>query len=105
MLEISALLIGVALGIRHNVIVLVPCTLISAFASVGFSLAHGETLWIVFVGIMLTTMALQIGYLIGAFFAPSRIRQSAAHSWSSVENGRQGAEILYLNHYLLAKTR
>ena len=105
MLEISALLIGAALGIRYNVFILVPCTLISAFASVAFSVAHGETLWIVFVSLILTTMSLQIGYLVGTFFAPSYIRQSPAHSRPSIKNGRQGAAILYLNHYSLAKTR
>ena len=61
----SALVIGAALGMRHNVFILVPASLVSVAAAVALGMACDDSAWTIVLTSFLTVVALQIGYLLG----------------------------------------
>jgi hypothetical protein len=77
MLAITAVLIGVFLGTRFNVLVLVPAIVIGMATSVGVSLTQGDQVWWVIVLVaFLTNTALQVGYLAGAIIGHAMAERS-----------------------------
>jgi hypothetical protein len=77
MLLLICLLVGVVLGQRLRVLVLMPATVLVLVATAGF--AHAGTFWQILGAALVTATSLQIGYLVGAgihsFLAAARIRR------------------------------
>lgn len=102
----SALLIGVALGLRHNVFVLVPASVVSLGATLTVNIAGHDGVWtIVFVTIA-TVVTLQMGYLIGTVIGPfTGERQNAVSSPDMpIENALENTNVVYFHNYWPAKT-
>ena len=105
-LAISALFIGVALGMRHSVLILVPATIVSSAATVGLAVAHDDSLLALLLSMALTTVTLQMGYLAGSVVSQTHACQdSPSASVNPIEGAREGADVLYLHRYSLAKPR
>jgi hypothetical protein len=73
MLTMIAILIGAILGSRFKVFVLVPATVIGSAVTLGAGMAYSESLWSVLLAMVLTTAALQIGYLAAIVIAGARV--------------------------------
>ena len=100
----SALVIGAALGMRHNVFILVPVSLVSAAAAVVLGMACDDSAWTIVLMSSLTVVALQIGYLLGDFASRSGAKQDLTHTpVAPIEGALEGAEVLYFGRYSLAK--
>ena len=54
-----------------EMLVLVPATVIGSAAALGATVTQGNGLWFLLLALVLVIFALQIGYLSGAFLAPS----------------------------------
>ena len=63
-LGISAL-IGLALGRRFNVFILIPTIILGLVGATGIAVARGEQAWYVVLTIIMAATTLQISYLIG----------------------------------------
>jgi len=63
----SALLVGAVLGLRYNVFVLIPTSLMSAGAVFGASFADSHYVWAILLITTFSVVALQLGYLAGNF--------------------------------------
>jgi len=98
----SALFIGVALGLRHNVFILIPVSVISAGAVLTVSIAGHDSFWSIFLITTSTIVALQIGYFIGITTVPlTGERQNVVSI--PMENAQESANVVYL-HDWSAKT-
>ena len=60
-------LVGAILGLRFKVSILIPVVLIGSVAIFGVGIAKGENFLSILIAAFLMTIALQIGYLAGAF--------------------------------------
>ena len=112
LLLVSALFIGVALSLRHNVFILVPACIVSAGATLAVSIAGHDSFWTIVVVTTSTFVALQMGYLAGAIvLSPTRDRQDVVsasatpieHAYERADYRR--ADVVYFHKYWLAKTR
>jgi membrane protein DedA with SNARE-associated domain len=79
MLLASVLLLGALLGLRHNVLVLVPAGLTSASIVFAASLASGDSTWAILLVTASSLVALQLGYLAGAWFSRPRAVEAEAN--------------------------
>ena len=108
LLLVSALLIGVALGLRHNVFILVPATIVSSLsAMVLVGIASHDSVWTIAFVTIATVVILQTGYLIGTvivLFTAER-QNIASIPKAPMENAHDGASVVYLHNYGPAKTR
>ena len=66
----SALFIGVALSLRHNVFILIPASIVSAGAILAVSIAGHDSFWTIVLITTSTIVALQMGYLAGIIVVP-----------------------------------
>ncbi len=103
----SAFFIGVALGLRRNVFILVPASIVSASVVLAVSIAGHDSFW---TNVLITTstiVALQIGYLAGIIVLPcTDERQDVVSAPDmSIENAYEGADVVYLHKYWSAKAR
>jgi hypothetical protein len=74
-----SVLIGVALGLRFRLFVLIPAVLLIAVGVAVGAMVHGhQALWVAFT-IALSATALQIGYLAGAALRPVMTGQRHRH--------------------------
>lgn len=78
LLILTAVLSGIWLGLRHRVLILAPVTLVFFIAILGFGIASGDRPWSIFLWMMFTGIALQIGFCGGSYFVATR--QSKASS-------------------------
>jgi hypothetical protein len=67
MLAMAALLVGVLLGLRLTVIILIPAIAFGSAIALGIGIAHRDSLWSILLAMGLTTTALQMGYFTGTF--------------------------------------
>jgi hypothetical protein len=107
LLLISALFIGVALGLRHKVFILVPASILSVGVILIVGIVGHDGVWaIVFITIA-TVATLQVGYLVGTVIVPfARGRQNVVSiPQVPVKNAHEGAGVVYLHSYWSAKTR
>lgn len=89
LLTLLTLLIGMLLGQRFTVLVLLPATLLTLIIGVGLGIADSERPGHIGLTILAAIACLQVSYLLGAgiryLLAPGRERQihaaSTAHSW------------------------
>lgn len=63
---VISLLVGMLVGQRFRVLVLLPSILLSAAFTIGVGLAHAEANWMIVAMTVLATVSMQIGYLLGA---------------------------------------
>src|SRR5580692_6427379 len=61
-----SILIGVALGLRFNALILVPTIVLGAVITAVVGFAHGNPIWSVAFAMVSSTAGLQIGYFVGA---------------------------------------
>ena len=108
----SALFIGVALSLRHNVFILVPACILSAGTTLVVSIAGHDSFWTIVVVTTSTLVALQMGYLAGIIVLPlTRGRQDVIsasdtpieHAYDRADYRR--ADVVYFHKYWLAKIR
>ena len=59
-------LIGVALGLRFNVLVLIPTIVLAVISTAVIAVARGDQAWSVVLTVVLVGTTLQIGYLAGS---------------------------------------
>ena len=69
MLLASVLFVGALLGLRHNVLVLVPAGFTSASVVFAASIAGGDSIWAMLLVTAFSLVALQLGYLAGAWYS------------------------------------
>ena len=102
----SAVLVGAALGLRHNVFVLVPASLVAVGVVFAANLAGGDSLG---AALLITTgsaFALQLGYFMGIMASRAdALEETVGASDRPVDQTYHGAEIVYLSRHWLAKTR
>lgn len=79
-------LVGAALGLRLKVFVLVPATILSILAILGFGFAHNNSFWSAPQTAAFVITALQVGYLIGSTVA-ARSKLSLGRKLSSARHG------------------
>jgi hypothetical protein len=72
-LAIFGALVGVALGLRFKVLILVPAIGFAAVFALVVGLANGDTFGSILLAIVIVGIAIQFGYLAGIFLA-NRIR-------------------------------
>lgn len=103
----SALFIGVALSLRHNVFVLVPACIVSTGATLVVSLAGHDSFWTIVLVTTSTLVALQMGYLAGIIVLPlTRERREAVSTPDKpIEQAYGRADVVYFHKYWLAKTQ
>ena len=65
MLAMTAMLIGVMLGLRFKVLILVRAIVIGSAATLGIGMAQSDSLWTTLLFVALAITALQMGYLAG----------------------------------------
>jgi hypothetical protein len=108
----SALFIGVALGLRHNVFILIPASVVSVGAVLAVSIAGLDSFWTIVLVTTSTIVALQMGYLAGVIvFSLTGERQDVVSaSDTPIENAYERADyeradVVYFHKYWLAKTQ
>jgi hypothetical protein len=67
-LAIETMLIALVLGLRFNVLVLVPATVIGSAFAIAKGMAYSDNIWTILLVMASVMAALQIGYLAGAVF-------------------------------------
>jgi hypothetical protein len=68
-LAIIGVVVGVALGLRFKVLVLVPAIAWAVIFALTVGLARGDSFWSILSAIVIVGMAIQLGYLVGIFLA------------------------------------
>lgn len=58
---------GMAIGFRFKIYMVVPAILAAALATAAVSVAQGDQSWSIALAVVLSAVALQIGYLCGTF--------------------------------------
>jgi hypothetical protein len=61
--------VGVGLGLRFKVLVLVPAIGIAEMFALIVGIARGESFWSIVLAMVIAGAAMQLGYLIGIFLA------------------------------------
>jgi hypothetical protein len=121
---VISLLVGMALGQRFNVLVLVPALALTLVLTIGTGIGHADALGAIVAMVVATITSLQVGYLAGAFGTswlrhgpaacaapPSRGRREAPHidatfdPSSSIEVSRAVAVRTNRGRHRLAMTR
>jgi len=103
----SALFIGVALGLRHNVFILIPASIVSGGALLAISIAGHDSFW---AHVLVTTsiiVALQMGYFAGIMVLPlTGEHQDVVRAPDKpIENAYECTDVVYFHKYWLAKTQ
>jgi hypothetical protein len=108
----SALFIGVALSLRHNVFILVPACIVSTGAVLVVSIAGHDSFWTIVLLTTSTLVALQMGYLAGIIVLPltGTCQDAVSASDTPIENAYERvdyerADVVYFHKYWLAKTQ
>jgi hypothetical protein len=80
-LSIIGVVAGIALGRRFKVLVLVPAIALAVMCALTVGLARGESFGSIVLAIVIVCLAIQLGYLLGIFWA------KRAHSSSKLRCG------------------
>ena len=75
-----AIVIGVMLGLRFKVFILIPANVIGSAAAFGAGLAFSDSLWSVLLAMVLAIVALQIGYLAGTVLTTTRVSKGSSRT-------------------------
>lgn len=101
----SALLFGVALGLRHNVFILIPAGVIAAAVAMCINIAAQDSFSVIVLATIFTTVALEIGYLAGSVITGPPVCQNVGRAHNGpAENTCGPAEVVHFHRYRLAKT-
>lgn len=73
---IVSVLAGMAIGLRFKVLMIVPAIFVAAFSTTAITIAQGEHRWAIISAIVLSAIAVQVGYLCGTF--ASSVKESPA---------------------------
>jgi len=82
-LIIISALAGIAVGLRHNFLLLVPAVTLAALFAMMAGIARAEHLWSIVLGMAMIGTAVQFGYLAGI-----TIRTVAGSIWAPLIGGR-----------------
>jgi hypothetical protein len=82
-LAIISMLVGIALGLRFKVFVLVPAVSLTIMFAVVGGIAHGDRMWSILFAMAILGTAVQFGYLAGIM-----IRVTVGSIFSSLAGGR-----------------
>jgi hypothetical protein len=82
---LTGLIIGVILGLRFKVLVLVPVTVLAALATVAVGVNGSQASRLIIMWTVVVSLCLQMGYVLGAWaiadlFSPHRSRLRLGHS-------------------------
>jgi hypothetical protein len=106
LLAASAFLIGVALGLRRNVFILVPASIVGAGVVFTVNVASQDSLWAALIAVS-SIVALQVGYLAGTFVTAFTGERKDVVSAPELQakNGCDGADVVYFHKHSLAKAQ
>ena len=78
-LAIISVLVGIALGLRYKVLILVPAVTVAMLLAIIIGIAHADRFWSIILAMVILGTAVQFGYLAGIVMrAP--IRSICAHT-------------------------
>jgi hypothetical protein len=99
---ILSILLGMALGHRFKVFILVPAILTSALAIVSIGLVTGATFGTVFTAVVFFAISLQLGYLMGGAIRHTHLLlpQAAGHF-----SGKPAVRLVHVVHSDEARMR
>jgi predicted Na+-dependent transporter len=61
--------VGIALGLRFNVVVLISAIALAAVFALIFGVARGDGFWSIALAVVTVGMAIKLGYFVGIFLA------------------------------------
>jgi len=93
MIAVASVLVGLAVGLRFNVLVIIPINAVAAIFAAVAAAAHGSQGWAIILASLVSVVGLQIGYLCASY---SRAVYSAAYAPEPMMSGSpQKSEIEY----------
>lgn len=104
LIPISACLIGLALGLRHNVFILIPAGVVTAGTALCIGVAAHDSFFAIILVMVFAIATLQIGYLAGIVISSSVRQDSASAPEAPIENAYGRADVVHLHQYRLAKS-
>ncbi len=87
LLAMVAFLVGVALGRRFTVMILVPGTVILLVLAAKTGITHADTAWSILLTTAIAATSMQIGYLAGIGIRDVRLARSVRRSQPMVSPG------------------
>jgi hydrogenase/urease accessory protein HupE len=76
----AALLIGIMLGLRFKVLILVPTAIAASAITLGVGIAYDDSLHSILLTTVLVIATLQMGYLVGTALAVTRVSKDTPAS-------------------------
>jgi hypothetical protein len=67
---VLGILVGIALGLRFKVFVLVPAFALAVIFALTIRIAHSDSFWSVVLAMVIIWLNIQLGYLVGIFLRP-----------------------------------
>ena len=86
-LAVVIILGGALLGFRYRVSILLPSAIFVLVVVVGVGVARGTGMWRIALDLLVTTTALQLGYVGGSAFAAARKRRKLRSRGVGVDQG------------------
>jgi hypothetical protein len=68
-LAIIGVLVGITLGLRFNVVVLISAIALAVMFALIFGLARDDGFWSIVLAVVTVGMAIKLGYFVGIFLA------------------------------------
>jgi hypothetical protein len=65
--SIIGVVVGITLGLRFKVLVLVPAIALAVILMLIVGLADGDSFWSILLAILILSIFIQLGYLVGIF--------------------------------------
>jgi hypothetical protein len=66
-LAIIGVLVGIALGLRFSVVVLISAVALAAMFASTVGIARGESFWSIVLAVVTVGLAIKLGYFVGIF--------------------------------------
>jgi hypothetical protein len=67
--SIIGVVVGIALGLRFKVLILVPAIIFVVMFALTIGIARGDGFWSIVLAMVIVGAAIQLGYFVGVFFA------------------------------------
>jgi len=85
---IGDIVIGALLGLRFNVVILIPASFLALFVTATTGIARGDGLWSTAATMAVALAALQVGYVVGgALPIVAGVKASAHRASTSIPSG------------------
>jgi hypothetical protein len=105
LMPISAFLIGLAVGLRHNVFILIPAGVVAAAVALCIGIAANDSFFAIVLVVISTTAALQIGYLAGIVISSGVRHDLVSAPEVPIANAYGRTDVVHFHQYRLAKTQ